>query len=545
MFKRLLFVFLILVGSVYLFAQQKDSTLPAASPIFVDSSGTLEILRSARLNIEKIDSVTTLQSLAGNVLVRQGTTLFYADSAVINQFTSVMQAYGNIHINDNDSLHTYSKYLRYLGKERKAFLRENVKLVDSRGSVLTTSELEYDLNTQIAVYAKNGKVVNKKTVLTSREGEYSGATKDVMFKKDVILKDSGYTIYTDSLLYNAENEIARFVAPTTIINEGRTIYTRDGYYDLRAGKAFFTKRPRIIDSTYSIISDEMAFDDKEGLGQFRGNVVYVDTANNVSIISNQLFVNNKKSSFLATEKPLMILVQDGDSTYITADTLYSARLSDLPEGRIVPVILDTSEGGYTPPDFLGKDSSMDRFFEAWRNVRIFADSAQSVCDSMFYAGSDSVFRLYRDPVLWSNESQITADTIYLFTKNQKFERLQAFFNGFIINKVGNNQFNQVRGNTVNAWFVEGNIDYVRAKGMAETIYFAMDEEDKFVGMNRATSDAIDMFFEEKKAKKVKFINDLKGVTYPIRQIPAGEDQLKGFQWKESRRPKTKFEMFGL
>jgi len=164
---------------------------------------------------------------------------------------------------------------------------------------------------------------------------------------------------------------------------------------------------------------------------------------------------------------------------------------------------------------------------------------------MFYAGSDSVFRLYRDPVLWSNESQITADTIYLFTKNQKFDRLQAFFNGFIINKVGNNQFNQVRGNTVNAWFVEGNIDYVRAKGMAETVYFALDEEDKFVGMNRATSDAIDMFFEEKKAKKVKFINDLKGVTYPIRQIPAGEDQLKGFEWKESRRPKTKLRCLGF
>ncbi len=523
---------------------QRDS-LPAPAPgVLVDSANTLQILRSARLNIEKIDSVTTLQSLGGNVLVRQGTTLFHADSAVINQGTKLMQAYGNIHINDNDSLHTYSKYLRYLGAERIAFLKENVKLVDNKGSTLTTSELEYDLNTQIAVFKKNGKVVNKKTTLTSREGEYNGVTKDVMFKKNVVLKDPGYSIYTDSLMYNATTERATFVAPTTIINEGRKIYTREGYYDLKQGKAFFAKRPQIVDSTYSIIADEMAFDDKEGIGQFRGNVVYVDTANNVSIISNQLFVNNKKSSFLATQKPLMILVQGKDSVYITADTLYSARLSDLDTNRVVPVIKDTADG-YSQPDLLGKDSSMNRFFEAWNNVRIFSDSAQAVCDSMFYAGTDSVFRLYRDPVLWSSASQITADTIYLFTRDQKTERLQAFFNGFVINKVGSNQYNQVRGNTVNAWFKDGNIDYVRAKGRAESVYYAMDSENGFVGMNRATSDAIDMFFEEQKPKKVKFINDLKGVTYPIRQIPPEEDKLKGFIWQENRRPKTKFDLFGL
>jgi lipopolysaccharide export system protein LptA len=522
---------------------QKD-TLSAPPAGFVDSTRILQIIRSLRLNIEKKDSVTTLQSLAGNVLVRQGTTLFYADSAIINQFNKVMQAYGNIHINDNDSLHTYAKFLRYIGQERIAFLKDNVKLVDSKGSVLTTSELEYNLNTQVAVYTKGGKVVNKKTVLTSKEGEYNGYTKDVLFRKDVVLIDPEYSIYTDSLLYNAEKEIATFIAPTTIVNQGRKIYTREGYYDLNKGKAFFSKRPQVIDSTSSIIADEMALDDSAQIGQFRGNVVYVDTANNVSIICNNLFVNKKAKSFLATEKPLMILVQDKDSTYITADTLYSARLSDLPKDRIVPVLTDTSEG-YVPPDLTGKDSSMDRFFEAWRNVRIFSDSAQSVCDSMFYAGTDSAFRLYRDPVLWSSDSQITADTIYMFTKNKKIDKLNAFFNGFIINKVGSNQYNQVRGNTVNAWFNDGSIDYVRAKGRAESVYYAMDNEDGFVGMNRATSDAIDMFFEDRKAKKVKFINDLKGVTYPIRQIPPDEDRLKGFNWQESRRPKTKFELFGL
>jgi lipopolysaccharide export system protein LptA len=467
-----------------------------------------------------------------------------ADSAVINQGTVVVEAFGNIHINDNDSLHTYARYVKYLGREKKAFLKTNVRLVDSKGGVLTTPELDYDLNTSMATYTKGGKVVNKKTVLTSKQGTYYGSTNEVIFKKDVELINPEYSIYTDSLLYNTETEVATFVAPTTIINGKRRIYTSSGYYDLKAGKAAFAKRSSVLDTSYSIVADDMAFDDKEGIGQFKGNVVFVDTANGVTILSNQVFANNKKASFLAVEKPLMILKQDKDSVFITADTLFSGRITEMPASRQIPVIQDTTGKAYVPPDLKGKDSTMNRYFEAWRHVRIFSDSLQAVCDSFFYAGIDSAFRLYHDPVVWSNDSQITADTMYLFTKNKKAYFMRAYFNGFIINRLNPQCYNQVKGNTVNAWFKEGNIDYLRAKGRAESVYYAQDEEDKFVGMNRSSSDAIDMFFENRKPVKVKFINDLKGVTYPMSQIPPDELKLKGFSWQDEKRPKTRYELMG-
>jgi lipopolysaccharide export system protein LptA len=332
------------------------------------------------------------------------------------------------------------------------------------------------------------------------------------------------------------------VAPTTIVSGKRKIYTSSGYYDLKNGKAVFGKRSTIIDSTYSIVADDMAFDDKEGLGQFNGNVVYIDTANGVSVLSNKLFANKKTSSFLATALPLMILKQQEDSIFVTADTLFSGRLSDMKK-REIPLLIDTAGKGYAPPDLEGKDSSMNRFFEAWHHVKIFSDSVQAVCDSLFYAGTDSVFRLFSDPIVWASESQVSADTMYLFTKNKKADRLRAYYNGFIINKVSG-AYNQVKGNTLNALFEEGNISYVRAKGRAESVYYALDDKDRFIGMNRSTADAIDMFFENKKARKVKFINDLKGVTYPMRQIPAEEDKLKGFNWQEGRRPKSRYELLG-
>ncbi|HMP93325.1 MAG TPA: OstA-like protein, partial [Phnomibacter sp.] len=409
-----------------------------AQPPGLDSTRRLEILQAGRYNFEKKDSLTSLLSLAVGVILKQEGTLFYADSAVLNQNTNVVEAFGNVHINDGDSLHTYSRYLRYRGNEKLAFLKDNVRLVDNKGSTLTTKELNYDINTGIAEYKSNGKVVNKKTTLTSKEGIYYDATKDVIFKKEVLMVDPQNTIRTDSLRYNSQTEIATFIAATTITTGKRKVYTTEGYYDLKLGKAVFTKRTSIVDSTYSIAADDMAFDDKEGLGQFKGNVVYIDTANGVTVMSEKLFANNKQASFLATDRPLMIIKQEDDSIYVRADTLYSGRITDLNGKRSIPEIAERSDSNYKAPELLGKDSSMNRFFEAWYHVRIFTDSVQAICDSFFYAGTDSAFRMFKNPIVWTNNSQITADTIYLFTQNRKATRMQAYYNGFIINEAAQN-----------------------------------------------------------------------------------------------------------
>jgi lipopolysaccharide assembly outer membrane protein LptD (OstA) len=43
---------------------------------------------------------------------------------VINEIDNTLEAFGNVHINDADSVHTYAQYIKYLGKEKKAFLKK-------------------------------------------------------------------------------------------------------------------------------------------------------------------------------------------------------------------------------------------------------------------------------------------------------------------------------------------------------------------------------------------------------------------------------------
>jgi lipopolysaccharide export system protein LptA len=503
----------------------------------------LDIIKADRENFQKIDGKDFI-SLAGNVQLKQEQTLFFCDSAVLNQTANTIEAFGNIHINDADSVHTYSQYLRYLGKEKKAFLKKNVKLTD-RKSVLTTDELEYNTATRMGTYLKGGKVVDGTTVLTSTEGYYYGETRDIYFKKKVFLNDPQYKVITDTLLYNTYTQLARFTVPTKIISDKRVVKTSEGFYDMKNKKAVFGKRPVVDDKDYTLTANDMAYDDSTGFGEAQGSVVYKskDTASAYTIFADNVKSNSKTGAVLATQKPLMIIKQNQDSIYITGDTLYTGKLTELKKYRIVPDISDTL---YPVKKYTSNltDSNSNRYFEAYFNVRIFSDSLQAIGDSLFYSFRDSTFRLFKDPIVWAQQNQITGDTIYLYTQNKKPHRFYVFENALAINRVEKELYNQVKGNTIDGIFKEGNIDFFRAKGSAENIYYTADEQGGFIGVNRSTSDVIDVTFKERKPYKVVWKNNLQGTLSPIKHINAEDMHIRGFKWYDSKRPKSKFELLG-
>ncbi|MBZ5856050.1 OstA-like protein [Flavihumibacter profundi] len=522
-----------------------------------DTTQVVLIKHADRLRYEKKDSATELQMLSGNVYLEQGSTKFYCDSAVINRNTGVVEAFGKVHINDADSIHTYSNYLIYYSDTRKAFLKKNVKLTDGK-SVLTTNDLEYDTDTKIGIYTNGGKVVSEKTVLTSQEATYYGDMKDVYFKKNVKMRDPQYDLDTDSLLYNTDSQIATFITKTHIKADSgrRDVVTSEGYYDLKKKNAKFGQRPVIKDGSTLVTGEEVGFDDVTGESYARGNAVFRDTAQGFSLLANDLKSNKKNNTLMATQHPLMIIQQDKDSIYMTADTLYSGRLTDMagfektfltPEGITNDSLQRDSlqrDSLYKPVVLNAKDTSnRNRYIQAFHRVRIFTDSLQAVCDSMFYSGVDSVFRLFQNPVTWANGTQVTGDTMYLFTMNKKPQRIRVFENGMVINKTAESYFNQLKGNTINGYFIDGNIDYMRAKGSAESIYYIQDEDSAYSGVNRSTADIIDIYFRNKELSRVVFRSDVNGTLYPFRQVNHQEMRVRAFQWLEIRRPKTKFELF--
>lgn len=613
-------------------AQKK--TAPPRPSQTSDTVRVVQIKKTNTFYYKTIDSVTQLQILSGNVEVWQGGTKFFADSVVYNEKTNYMQAYGNVHINESDSVNIYSQYLQYDGAKKLATFRDKVKLSDGN-STLYTDEMDYDMNGKVGSYKDGGRIESKQTTLYSKQGFYYADIKDVYFIGNVKMSDPEVALASDSLLYNTNNQVATFIAPTTIKSGNSIINTREGYYDLKLKKAKFGSRSRMQDSTSTMIADDFAFDDKTGYGEARGNVQYKDTAQGALLFGNRVFFNKTNKNFLATEKPVMVVVQNKDSVYIAADTIYSGLMKDLAQFKdgyirafdtvkgkqvlkvdslisndssqqqlqqdlavtdsIAPVVIkdsvitpvvttnpiavkkDTVVDNKPPPlkvkptlvlndstTLLPKDSNAValadtliqrkrskaetdtlRFITAFRHVRIYNDSLQAVADSLFYSGVDSIFQLFHNPIAWSKGSQVTGDTIFIFTENKKPKRMYVFENAMLVQGVKENAefFNQIKGRTINGYFTDGELDFVNAKGTAESIYYAQDDDSAYIGMNRTTADMIDMFFQKRSPQKVKYSSSVKGITYPIRQLPADQKKLPNFKWLESKRPKNKLELF--
>ncbi len=573
-FTKLFLLFLI----CWLFAANAAAQQPAViTPAPSDTVRVIQIIKAKSLRQKTIDSVNSIETAAGDVVIKEGQTITYCDSVIIKRPANIVEAFGNIHINDNDSIHTYSQYLKYIGGERIAYLKKSVKLTDKKG-VLSADDIEYNLRTGIASYKNGGKVVNGQTTLTSKEGVYYSDTKDVYFKKNVHLVDPKYKIWTDSLLYNLNSDIATFIAPTHIVSKEGIIDTKSGTYNLKTGEAIFFGRPIIRDSTRFVTGNSVFFDDKKGVMIAEGNAKMVDSTNQVTAIGGHIEVNTKENSFLAYKKPVMILHKDGDSTYIAADTLFSGlrkydslakkqrtKIDTLTGKTIIkkdsvvtttvsPNSKDTVQQSVTVKaetvnkavvvNLNNKQDTAIRYFLAFHHVRIFNDSLQAVSDSLYYGTEDSTFQLFGQPVVWNGQSQVTGDTMYMYTENQKPKRLYVFYNGMIVNAPAKGLYNQIAGRTINGYFKDGNIDYVRVKGSpAESIYYPQDDDSAFIGMNRSTGDEIDIYFVSKELNKVKFVRSVEGVMYPIRRIPADKKQLKGFKWQDARRPKNKLELF--
>jgi lipopolysaccharide export system protein LptA len=288
-----------------------------------------------------------------------------------------------------------------------------------------------------------------------------------------------------------------------------------------------------------VTGEQVNSNDSTGMIFITGKGAMIDTAEGRSVFGEEIRINKKSNTFLATQKPLMIIRQDNDSVYITGDTLFSARLSDL-YGKKDSLEKDTIQGT-TIVDIKNSNDkdSTNRYFQAFHNVRIFSDSLQAVCDSLFYSFRDSVFRLLTNPVVWSKGSQITGDTILLYTKNKKADRLRVFENSFLVNEVQPGIYNQIKSSRMDGYFIDGSIDSVRARGFAECIYYIQDEDSAFTGINQSQSDILDIYFSGQELQKVIFRSDVTGTIWPMKQKDPNEMRLTNFKWLDDRRPKRK------
>lgn len=185
------------------------------------------------------------------------------------------------------------------------------------------------------------------------------------------------------------------------------------------------------------------------------------------------------------------------------------------------------------------DTVRARIIKAFHNVRVYKSNMQAKADSLFYTSADSTLRWYKNPILWSDGTQQTGDTIHVFFKNSKIHNFQVIQNGFLVNVDGDStKFNQVKGKIITGFFVEGELRNMYVDGNAESIYYSKNNKGEYDNVNQTVSSRLRFKFLDKELTHIVTVREVEGAVDPLDKL-AKEALLTGFIWKPELRPTSK------
>jgi lipopolysaccharide export system protein LptA len=192
-----------------------------------------------------------------------------------------------------------------------------------------------------------------------------------------------------------------------------------------------------------------------------------------------------------------------------------------------------------------RDTSRIRIMFAYHNAKIFKSDLQAKADSMFYSSSDSTIRCFVKPIIWTQGSQLTGDTITMQMKNKKLDNMDLFPTGFIVNveKTDSLHFNQAGGKRIHGNFKDNKLSSMYISGNAETIYFNRDSTTHDITeMVRTVSGRLTAQFKNGELTIAGFYQNPEQRVIPMSKVTEDEKILKAFIWKPKERPTSKYDI---
>lgn len=448
--------------------------------------------------------------LLGNVILTQNKTTIYCDSAYLFKKRNFVEAFGRVRITEGDSVTITGRKLEYDGNTKKAKLRNNVVFTKLGTTTLYTDNLDFDRPTNVAQYFNGGRLVDSINVLTSRKGYYDVNSNMASFKRNVHVKNPDYTMTSDSLQYNSRTKVIFFRTPTTVVDkDSSTFVYNDGVYDTKTRRSDL--KLGIAESTeYILEGEDFKLDNIRQIYQLRNSVKLISKEENLIIYGQAADYYKAEGIIKVFNQAYLAKVgADNDTLFMSADTLVSIDNVDPEKKRLL----------------------------AYNTVKIFKQDLQGLADSVEYRSADSTIYFYKDPVLWSEGNQMTADSIRMLIKNNTIDRIFMNVNSFVISTDSLLNFNQIKGRKMTADFMNKKINRVVVEGNGEAIYYILEEDEKAaMGVNRIICSNITIRFREGKVNNLSFYTQPEGRVIPPHEITEEDIRLNGFTWKEKDKP---------
>lgn len=454
------------------------------------------------------------QILVGDVAFRHDSLYMYCDSALFYEGSNSLDAYGNVRMNQGDTLFLYGDRLYYDGNAQIAKVRDNVRMQDPAMTLLTDS-LNYDRTINLGYYLDWGELRDTTNTLTSEWGEYNTVTRNAVFNYNVTLTNSRYTLTSDTLRYNIDTRVARISGPTRIVNDDNRIYSEHGTYDTVHDLVTLTDRSVVENDDNRLTADSIYYDRTAGYGEGFRHVILDNFKDRNRLTGNYVYYCERNDSAYATDDAMVTDYSQGDSLYLHGDTL---RMTTFHFGT----------------------DSVYRLVQAYHKVRMYRDDVQAVCDSLVMNTRDSIITLHYDPIIWNGPQQVLGEKIVIYLNDSTIDWAHIQNQALIAERLDSVHFNQISGREVKAYFHEGEIEHADVSGNVMVIYYYREENDTaFIGMNTTEATLLTARMKERQVDKLLVTGRSNGIFYPMTQLPQGKTKLASFAWFSHLRPLSK------
>lgn len=453
--------------------------------------------------------------LIDSVILSHENIIMKCDSAWLYSQSNSVDAFGRVHIISNDTLNLWADFMFYDGNTGMTKARNNVKLKDPSLTLITDS-LDFDMNEEVGYYKYGGKIIDSTNVLNSKTGTYYSKLNEVHFIDNVRLKNEEYTLRTDTMMYNTETEVVVFEGPTNIWGDSTTVYASSGWFNTKTNELELDKSATIKRGDTQLQADFIYYNDNTGDGNANGNVIINDFANQMIVVGKNAEYDDFNRYALVTDSAMWIQYYNNDSLFLHADTLYT-----------VP---DTTAEG-------------QKKLITYNHVRFYRTDIQGVSDSLIYFTRDSTIQLFLDPVIWSDQNQMSANFIEFKNNAKPPNEVYLNDNSFIIQKNDSTKFNQIKGKNMVGYIRGQELNKIDVNGNGQSIYYPADERE-YLGINKAESSKIIIYVKENQINRITFSGAPKGIMTPLPENITPETRLEGFEWREDERPVNRYDIFG-
>lgn len=495
--------------------------------------------------------------LSGTVHFSKGAMQMYCDSAYYYPTSESMDAFGNVRMQQGDTLFIYADELNYDGLREIAYLYadegKDVRMIN-RNVRLNTPEFTYDMVDERGYYTNGGVLTDPQNRLVSVEGEYLPATKEANFYIDVHLHriDGRDTldIYSDTMYYDTRTRIAEFYSPTEIISGRGTIHTTEGVYDTRNNQAQLFKHSTVhTDSTSTLTGDTILYDRDRGYGEAFGNVDITDSARQTTLRGTYGYYNRLVDSAFVTGRALAMEYSRGDTLYMHGRYIKSILDIDTIRTTVTDTIAppagspDTVQPQIIKREIVSTDST--HVFTAWPRVRFYRSDMQGLCDSMIFVQRDSTLHLHHHPVVWSDDRQIFGNRIILYLNDSTIDRALLPDFAFTAQHIEDDYYNQLTGKVMEAWFNGGELSRLDVSNSVEAIFYPEENDSTINKMVNLQTANMRGWFEKRALIRMKTWPESNGRVTPLYLAKRSDLLLSKFQWYGTLRPRDSQDIFNV